>query len=212
MLVTKQARRILLVDDHPLVRTGVRLALNRFEENEIIGEAANGDDALRQVLELRPDFLVIDVEMPGMSSSEVITQALAALPGLKVLVLTSHADAETLRKIRRMPISGYLLKDEPPEHLMQALRTVEEGSTWYSQSVAHQMMGIDAESKSKIYFTPREWEVLTLISEGRDNAYIAKQLSLAEQTVRNYSTTIYEKIGVASRVEAVIWSKTNEFA
>ena len=211
MLVARDSRRILLVDDHPLVRAGVRLALSNHEENEIIGEAADGTEALRLVLSLRPDFLVIDIEMPGLSSSEVITQALAAQPDLKILVLTSHADTETLRRIRKIPISGYLLKDEPPEHLLQAFRTVEQGSTWYSHSVAHQMMGIDADSKSKVCFTPREREVMGLISEGRDNSYIAKRLSLAEQTVRNYSTTIYEKIGVASRVEAVIWSKSNEF-
>lgn len=108
-------------------------------------------------------------------------------------------------------MNGYLLKDESPEDLLQALRTLDEGASWFSKSVAETLKEITQSARTRIRFTAREREVLALIKNGYDNFNIAEKLCLAEQTIRNYSTTIYEKINVSGRVECVIWACDNEW-
>lgn len=198
--------RILIADDHPLVRTGVRLALGRAPENVPVGEAGNGDQALSLVTSLKPDMLILDVDMPGLKTENLIAAALEVHPALKVLILSSHTGDEVLPRIRGLKIFGYVLKDESSDHLLQAVRAISEGATWFSQTIANKMMG-QARERNTVKFTRREREILGLIAAGKDNRWIAENLVLAEQTVRNYATIIYEKIGVQSRVEAVIWVK-----
>ena len=204
-----QNARIVIADDHPLVRHGVRMALTRSEQNHIVGEASNSDEALRMVLSLRPDLLILDLQMPGMSAEELIAQALAAYPSLKILVLTSHDDEKTVQRLKKVRIAGYMLKSEAPESLLQAVHIIQHGAVWFSKCVAHKMMGLDIQDSAASQLTPRELQILALLAKGLDNHRIAEQVKLAEQTVRNYVTVIYEKIGVCSRVEAVVWAYAN---
>lgn len=200
--------RILIADDHPLVRFGVKTTLQRATENEVVGEACNAEETLRYVRSLKPDMITLDLDMPGPCTPEdLAAQCLEVHPTLRILVLTAHDDEATVRRLKKIRLSGYLLKDEAPEHLLQAVRAIQQGAVWFSQSIAHKMMGLDLQEDAAPTLTPRERQVLAAIGKGVDNRTIANELSLAEQTVRNYATTIYEKIGVTSRVEAAVWAR-----
>ena len=204
---TLERCRILIADDHPLVRSGVKATLSRSEDNMVVGEACNAEEALRLVLAFKPDVITLDLDMPGLSAEDFALQSLAAHPSLKILVITAHDDEATVRRLKKVRISGYMLKDEAPENLLQAVRAIQQGAVWFSQSVAHKMMGLDTPDDPAPMLTPRERQVLAHIGKGLDNQAIASQLHLAEQTVRNYATNIYDKIGVSSRVEAAVWAR-----
>lgn len=201
--------RIIVADDHPLVRAGVKATLTQQEGMEVVAEAADGDEALNSCLQHKPDLLILDLSMPGISPEELLEKTRAELPELKVLVLTAHGDASHVQRMRRARISGYLLKDEVGEVLVQAVRAIQKGAAWFTQSVAYQMMQSANQPDPTGELTPREKQILECIARGLDNQSIAKELHLAEQTVRNYTSTVYEKLGVKSRVEAVVWAREN---
>ncbi len=121
------------------------------------------------------------------------------------MILTSHAEAATIRALMKAKISGYLLKDEAPEHLLQAVRVLGSGATWFSQGVMEKMMNSTDAEDDLVTLSPRERQILRLLAQAKDNATIANELSLAEQTVRNHVSTLYSKLGVSSRVEAIVW-------
>ncbi|MFA7479977.1 MAG: response regulator transcription factor [Vulcanimicrobiota bacterium] len=201
--------RIVLADDHPLVRKGIRTTLAASDSFEVVAEAADGDGALRAVLAHKPDLLLLDLSMPGLSPQALIEQARQSQPDLKVLILTAFDDDVHLRELSHLTLSGYLLKDEAIEHLMRALKLIDEGAVWFSQSVSdkirklsHRLTDPDLHSLSS-----RDREVLRRIGQGLDNKIIAEELHLAEQTVRNYVSRLYLRIGVASRAEAVVWAR-----
>lgn len=198
--------RILIADDHPLVRQGVKATVGQSDQFQVVGESQDSDETLKLVQSLKPDLLILDLEMPGTVTENVAQEALKLHPAMKLLVLTSRNDDKTLRKLSKVKISGYLLKDEAPENLMQALRTVSQGAAWFSQFVVQRLLSLTNEEDTHPQLTPREKMILMLMAEGKDNATIAKDLALAEQTVRNYASGIYEKIGAKSRAEAVVWA------
>ena len=201
--------RIVIADDHPLVRSGIKLALLNHEGLDVVAEADTGNGALNAVIEHKPDLLILDLSMPGLPSEEVVAQGVLAHPELKTLVLTAYDDDVYVRRLSQVPISGYLLKDEAPESLAQAVRVIEKGAVWFSQSIATRIMGFSrtqARDPLKI-FNACERDVLLRIAQGLDNHAIALDLHLAQQTVRNYVCTIYQKMGVSSRVAAVLWAR-----
>jgi len=203
--------RVIIADDHPLVRNGIRLALAGREDIEVVAEAATGDETLSAVLEYRPDLLILDVCMPGLACEQILLQASASFPHLKTLILTAYDDDVYVRRLSRVAIRGFLLKDEAPENLLQAIRVIEGGAVWFSQSVAQKMMGLVAHPEHDEYsLTQRERAVLALIARGEDNRAIALKLGLAEQTVRNYVTTLYDKIQVTSRAMAIVWARERD--
>jgi len=199
--------KIVIADDHPLVRSGVKATLSRSDEVEVVGEAQNSSEALKMVELHTPDMLILDIEMPGIPAEELTVLARELVPTLKVLILTAHEDEASIRRLMKVKISAYMLKDEAPENLLQAVRAIDQGAVWFSQSVAHKLMSLSDPEDDLPALTPREKQILTQIALGHDNQTIATTLSLAEQTVRNYASSIYEKIGVASRVEAVVWAR-----
>ena len=201
--------RIVIADDHPLVRSGIRTALLSQDGLTVVAEASTGDEALRAVLEHRPDLLILDVSMPGVPPDQVIARARETFPELKTLILTAHDDDVFVRKLSQAAISGYLLKDEAPESLAQAVRVIEQGAVWFSQSVAAKIMGFSRTQSNEplTLFNAREKEVMVRIAQGLDNQIISQELHLAKQTVRNYVRTIYQKMGVSSRVQAVLWAR-----
>ena len=199
--------KIIVADDHPLVRAGIRSTLQRSDDFELVAEAADGNECLKQVEEKRPDLLILDLEMPGPSTDELVRRVMEMVPGLKILILTSHDDESALRRLTGLPLSGYILKDEAPENLLQACRAIGQGAVWFSQVIANKLLGLKRDADPFPQLTPRERQILDLIARGLDNQAIAVELSLAEQTIRNYASALYEKIGVASRVEAVVWAR-----
>ena len=199
--------KILIADDHPLVRSGVAATLARSDEVQVVGEASDTVEVLVLTQQHKPDLLILDIQMPGEPVDEVVQKARKLVPQLKVLILTAHADETSVRRLMKVRISAYMLKDEAPENLLQAVRAVGQGAVWFSQTVAHVMMGLQEPDNLWASLTPRERQILTEIARGHDNQTIAATLSLAEQTVRNYASALYEKIGVSSRVEAVVWAR-----
>ena len=203
--------RIVVADDHPLVRCGIRAALARDESMEVVAEAQDGDKALQMVREHNPDLLLLDVSMPGLAYDEVVRQARETQPALKTLILTVHDEDAYVRRLAAVPISGYMLKDEAPESLLQAVRVIQQGATWFSQSVARKMMSSWSDPRGRNEqdpgLSPREREILAEIAHAEDNLAIAHKLNLAEQTVRNYVSTLYHKIGVTTRVGAAVWAR-----
>lgn len=201
--------KVLLADDHPLVRAGVKSTLERADGLKLVGEAANGAETLRLLKDNMPDLLILDLQMPGPSGDELARRALELVPNLKVLILTSHEDEATLRTMAGLPVSGYILKDEAAESLLQAIRAIGQGAVWFSQNIANKLLTIRNSPEKFPQLTPRERQIIELIARGLDNHAIAYELNLAEQTVRNYVSILYEKIQVNSRVEALVWAHEN---
>lgn len=198
--------RVFIADDHPLVRAGVRATLADQADIELVGEASDGDSLLRDCPAARPDLVVLDLGMPGPPPEEVVARLRQELPELSTLVLTAHSEREWIQRALQARVSGYLLKEEVGEVLLQAIRAIHRGAAWFSQSVALQMMR-PPEPDPTAELTAREREILEHIARGLDNQSIARLLHLAEQTVRNYASTVYDKLGVRSRVEAVVWAR-----
>ncbi len=199
--------RVVIADDHPLVRDGIRAALSRADI-DVVAEAPDGDAALRLVREHKPDLLILDLSMGGLPFDQVIPQAQEAVPGLKTLVLTAHDDDAYVRKIKPLAIRGYMLKDEAPESLAQAVRVIQQGAVWFSQVIARKMMDSTWENPTEVNpLTAREATILAAVAQAKENGEIAHSLNLAEQTVRNYVSTIYHKIGATSRIGAAVWAR-----
>ena len=202
--------RIVMADDHPLVRKGIRATLESAPDFEVVAEACDGPQAVEAVLRHQPDLLLLDLSMPGdLTPDRLIEQARRAKPDLKVLVLTAYDDDVHLCRLGHLALSGYLLKDEAVEYLLKALRLIGEGAVWFSQSLSNRIRNLSSRlaEPELLSLSERDLEVLTLIGKGKNNRFIANDLSLGEQTVRNYVSRLYLRIGVSSRAEAIIWAR-----
>ena len=206
---------IVLADDHPVVRSGIKAALEVESDISVIGEASNGDEAQRLIVDLKPDLLLLDLNMPGPKATDTISFVRETIPETKVIMLTAHDDDAYVRAVMRAGVSGYLLKDEAVDTVVKAVRAVKKGAAWYSQDIANKFVQWQFGREPEIEeanLTPREKELLGLIAKGWDNTRIADELGLAEQTVRNYTSTLYDKLQVHSRAEAVVWARERGFA
>lgn len=201
---------VIIVDDHPVVRAGIRQVLQATEDLSVIAEGASGAEALRLVTAQAPDVLVLDVNLPDMSGVEVTRRLRAAGVRSAILVLTVHDDAQTIFGLLEGGANGYVLKDEALETLVSAVRAVARGESWLSPEVARQVVrrAIGARPPTaaarSLGLTPREVEVLCLLAQGLDNGAIAEKLVLTTRTVQNHVSAIYGKLGVASRTEAAL--------
>ncbi|GAB4503524.1 MAG: response regulator transcription factor [Anaerolineales bacterium] len=203
---------VVIVDDHPIVRAGMRAVLSAAADIEVIGEGENGADALRLVAELRPDVLALDVQLPDLNGLEVTRRLRAEGTPTAILILTAHDDPQTVFGLLESGAVGYVLKDEALETLVNAVRTAARGETWLSPAVAGQVVkravaGIPPEAEAAFStLTRREIEVLRLVARGLDNAAIAQELVLTKRTVQNHISNIYGKLSVATRAEAVLFA------
>ena len=205
--------RVLLADDHPLVRSGIRATLADEPEVALVGEATDGHEAQQMCSALRPDIMLLDLSMPGPSPLETIAYVRANCGDAKVLILTAYDDDTYLRGLMGAGIDGYLLKDEATEALLNAIVTVHGGGIWFSDSVAQKMSDWRGGVKNTAFdLTRREEEMLAGIAQGWDNRRIADEYALAEQTVRNYISRIYDKLNLHSRAEVVVWARQQGFA
>ncbi len=201
---------IALVDDHPIVRAGMRSILQAAGDVEVVGEGESGADALRLAAECCPDVLALDVQLPDMSGLEVTRRLRAQGTQTAILILTAHDDRETVFGLLESGAVGYVLKDEALETLVNAVRAAARGETWLSPAVAGQVVqravtrlppGADPLLAA---LTRREVEVLRLIGRGLDNTAIAQELVLTKRTVQNHISNLYAKLGVSSRTEAAL--------
>lgn len=207
--------RVVLADDHPLVRAGLRTVLAGVEGIQLVGEAVDGHVARRMVQELRPDVLLLDLSMPGPPAVETIAWLAEHCPQVKVLALTAYDDDAYVRGVVAAGVIGYVLKDEAPEAVVRAIRTVMEGDTWFSRRVVDKLVRLSVDKEdvhlAKVSLSERDAAVLKLIAQGWDNGRIAAELCVAEPTVRNYVSRIYTALGVRSRAEAIVWARENGY-
>lgn len=197
--------RVVLADDHPVVRAGIRTLLERAPDIEIVAEAEDGSRVLPLIEELAPDVLVLDIEMPQLSGVEVAQQIKIKDLPVRILALSAYADEHYIHKILLNGASGYLIKEEAPHMIIDAVRGValgEEG--WMSRRAAAQM-GVHVRNNNKeCELTPREKEVLCELAEGKTNQEIALSLKISESTVEKHVGALFGKLNVASRVEAAV--------
>ena len=204
--------RILVVDDHPVVRGGLVAVLRTIGDLEVVGEAADGTDAVRAAVEHRPDVVLMDVRMPGMDGIEATRQIRAKAPECRVLVLTMYDDDATVFTAMQAGAQGYLLKESEQSDIVRAVRGVVAGEAIFGPGVAARILGHFADpptspSSDEYPFpelTERERLVLDLLAQGRRTADIAAELYLSPKTVSNHLTTIFAKLQVAGRGEAIV--------
>lgn len=206
----EQPITVLLADDHPLIRAGIRSILAVEEDICLVAEAMNGREVQDQAAKLKPDVISLDLRMPGPSPTELIAHVRQHSPKTKILVVTAYYDDASIRELVVAGASGFLLKDETSDKLVLAIRTVARGGYWFSPLAVSKLIDLDPDNTTqavKRSLTPREREILGLVGRGWKNNHIARHLELSPQTVRNYISRIYSKLGVRSRTEAVAWAK-----
>ena len=201
--------RVVIADDHPVFRRGLKALLDGEDGLSVVGEAADGLEAVKVVLDLEPDVVVMDLHMPGMGGVDAAKQILEALPALGVLVLTMHEDDELVFAAMRAGARGYLVKTTDDDEIVRAVQAIGAGEAIFSATIAQRMMGyFTAISSSKAVVFPqltdRERDVLELMATGLDNPSIAHRLSLSGKTVRNRVSAIFTKLQVADRAQAIV--------
>jgi DNA-binding NarL/FixJ family response regulator len=206
--------RIVLADDHPVVRIGVRNMLVEQDGFEVVGEATDGDEAITQTLELQPDILLLDVQMPRLPGLEAMRAIMNGTATVKILLLTSTITTQQIIEALHIGARGIVLKDALASHLQTAIRTVSTGDYWIGGkrvvnlvSALHDLMQQAAVPQHKTYgLTPRELEVVGCIVEGCSNRDIAKQFNLSEETVKRHLSNIFDKTGVSTRLELALFA------
>lgn len=212
--------RVLVVDDHPLFRQGVRWALDAEPDIEVVGEAADGDQALQMALELSPDLVLSDVNIPGPDGVELVRSLKSALPRTMVILMTAYDDEDQLFDAVRVGAAAYFLKDLGPQELMESIRRVNQGEYLINENVLSKPLVASRVLKQFADLSPvdhdveplfvplsnREIEVLDLIAHGKSNKEIARALGISDQTVKNHITSILRKLAVNDRTQAVVYA------
>jgi len=201
--------RVLIADDHAVVRQGLRTFLELQDDIEVVADVADGEAALRAAREHEPDVVLMDLVMPGIGGVEAIRGLREARPEARVLVLTSFLDDEKLFPAVRAGAAGYLLKDVEPAELVRAIRTVDDGEALLHPAVAARLMEEFAETErpaAEEALTAREREVLQLIARGLPNKLIARDLEIAEKTVKTHVSSILSKLGLTDRTQAALYA------
>lgn len=210
--------RILIADDHLLLRQGIRNFLSLEPDFEIVGEAADGEEAIARAQALQPDVLLLDINMPKVNGIEVAKRLKELMPQIRILALTIHDDENYMMEMIQSGAAGYLLKDVEPSMMVQAIRRVHAGESFVEPSLTKKLFrGITSREDvknvpqlsghgDKEKLSAREVEVIQLVGRGMSNAEIARELFLSEKTVKNHLTNIFRKIQVTDRTQAVLYA------
>ncbi|HJX03155.1 MAG TPA: response regulator transcription factor [Dehalococcoidia bacterium] len=199
--------RILIADDHPVVREGLTAMISGEDDFEVVGEATNGLEAVDKSLKIKPDVVLMDLRMPGLDGVEAIRQIAATDPNIKFIILTTFSDDEGIFRGIEVGARAYLLKDAPREQLFKAIRAVYRGESLIQPVIASKVLDRFAElsrqSQSPETLTEREVEVLNLVAKGSANKEIAASLNISNSTVKTHIASIFQKLGANDRTEAV---------
>jgi DNA-binding NarL/FixJ family response regulator len=199
--------RVVLVDDHPIVRDGLKTLLASLDEVTVVGEAGSGEDALAVAKATTPDVVIMDIDMPGMGGIEATRRLRAELPGSHVLVLTMYGEDDLVFAALRAGARGYLLKGAQQQDVLRTIRAVAQGDAVFSAGVAdHLLQNFSQPQPPQLFpeLTEREREVLDLLAAGASNLTIARELGLTTKTVANHVSNILAKLQAADRTEAIV--------
>jgi DNA-binding NarL/FixJ family response regulator len=196
--------RLLLVDDHPVVRRGLRGYLELEPDFTVVGEAGDGDEALKAIADLAPDVVLLDLKMPGLDGQGVLERL--EQDGPRILVLTSATDAERVPAAIAAGAAGFVYKDIDPDALASAIRTIHSGQMLLAPVAMRGLMSGNGGTSTAPSLTPRESQVLGLIAKGQTNRQIARALGVSEKTVKTHVTNLLRRIGAADRTQAALWA------
>lgn len=209
----EMAIRIVIADDHIMVREGIKQLLELDGEFQVVGEASDGYECLSVLKEVKPDVLLLDINMPNLNGLQTLEKIRKEKINVKILILTIHNEVEYLEKAKNMGVDGYVLKDSESSVLKKAITTVVKGSTYIQSNMA--MMLRERENFMLTYqaeenlLTKREVEVLKLLAEGLFNKEIAYKLLISEKTVKNHVSNIFKKLDVSDRTQAAVYAIKN---
>jgi DNA-binding NarL/FixJ family response regulator len=197
--------RVLVVDDHPIVRGGIVSLLDTADDIEVVGEASDGEEAVRRVLDLAPDLVLMDLRMPNLDGAGATARILDASPQTKVLILTTYETDDHILGAIEAGASGYLLKAAPQDEILEGVRSVVAGETVLAPSIAAKLVSRvrSGAAAAAPALSPRELEVLRLVADGRSNPEIARELFIGEATVKTHLLHAFEKLEVNDRTRAV---------
>ncbi len=208
--------RILIADDHSMVRQGFKQILELEDSMEVVGQAANGEEAIKLAREIKPDVILMDINMPGMNGMQAIEALKAENPNYKIIVVTIHQDKAYLFKALQLGASGFVQKDADISVLIDAIKKVYMGEAYVQPKMTNDLVkefsrvtAYDHEKHLNKDLTKREIEVLELVAEGMLNKEIAKSLYISEKTVKNHVSNIFKKLSVSDRTQAAIYAYKN---
>lgn len=206
--------RILVVDDHEVVRRGLKAVLEGHPGWEVVGEAASGREAIEKASALKPHVIILDMSMPGLNGLEATRSILKALPGAQVLVLTQHDSEQLVRAFLQAGAQGYLVKSDAARELVPALESMQQGRPFFTAKVARMVLdgyvrGLDSVDGQRSVLTPSERQIAQLLAEGNTNKQIAGQLNIAVKTVETHRAHIMRKLGIHSVSELVRYAVRN---
>jgi two-component system, NarL family, response regulator LiaR len=209
--------RILIVDDHPLIREGLRAILETQPDMELVGEARDGNEAVARAQALKPDVILMDLALPHMDGVEATRQIIQKDPLVRVLILSNYLDDDKVFGVLKAGAKGYLIKETNPQDLRQAVRAVYQGKSALDPAVQRKLVDQFAQTNgksasSKDNLTEREQEVLRLMAQGLTNPQIGHKLSIAEGTVRFHVSNVLKKLGLKNRTQAVLYAVHNGLA
>jgi DNA-binding NarL/FixJ family response regulator len=208
--MTRTAFTVLIAEDHPVFRDGLRALVGALDGGQVVAEAANGDEAVEKASAVQPDVVVMDLNLPGTNGVEATRRIVTASPHVRVLVLTMFDDQDSVFAAMRAGARGYLLKDSDQAEIARAIEAVADGEAIFGPAVATRVLAYFASSAdaraSSVFpnLTERENEVLELVAQGHANAAIAWRLALSEKTIRNHVSNIFTKLQVADRAQAIV--------
>jgi DNA-binding NarL/FixJ family response regulator len=205
--VTPPAIRVLVVDDHPVVRDGLVQLLSAAEDLVVVGAATNGAEGADLAASCAPDVVLMDLSMPVMDGCEATRRIVAADPAARVLILTSFSDQEGILDALDAGAVGYILKDAEPAELLRAIRAVARGESPLDRKVAAALLRSRTGRRAEAELTGRERQVLALLATGLANKAIARRLGISEKTVKAHLTNVFHRIGVSDRTQAALWAE-----
>lgn len=206
--------RVLLIDDHTLFRSGIKLLLQRQKCFEVVGEAGDGLDGVKRAKSLKPDVVLLDLHMPGMTGREAVSQIIEESPQTRVVMLTVSEDAEDLVECLRAGAAGYLLKNIETDYLVNAIQSAARGESVMSPQMTGKLVSelrsqpkaVAATEPGSETLTPREREIIILLAKGASNKEVARTLDVAESTVKIHVQSILKKLKLSSRVQAAVYA------
>jgi len=201
--------RLLIADDHAVVREGLERLVATFDGVELVGAAANGQEAVDRCRAVEPDVVLMDIEMPVLDGIAATRTIAAAQPGVAVVVLTSFSDREQILRALDAGAVGYLLKDAEPDEIAKAVRAAARGEAPLDPRAGRALLSARSASSPLDGLSEREREVLRLVAQGLPNKLIARELSISEKTVKTHLTSVFRTIGVTDRTQAALWAERN---